>query len=65
MPVWTCAENLAPVGIRSQDRPARSESTYRLSYAETTLPVCDAVDTEKSFVQTGDLDDIGMSTLTL
>jgi hypothetical protein len=27
--------------------------------------VCDAVDTEKSFVQTGDLDDIGMSTLTL
>jgi hypothetical protein len=26
------AENLAPTGIRSTDRPARSESLYRLSY---------------------------------
>jgi len=25
-PVWTGAENLAPTGIRSPDRPARSES---------------------------------------
>jgi hypothetical protein len=24
-PVWTCAENLAPTGIRSTDRPARSQ----------------------------------------
>jgi hypothetical protein len=24
--VWTGAENLAPTGIRSQDRPARSQS---------------------------------------
>ena len=31
-PVWTCAENLALTGIRSPDRPARSESLYRLSY---------------------------------
>jgi hypothetical protein len=31
-PVWTGAENLASTGIRSQDRPARSESLYRLSY---------------------------------
>jgi len=31
-PVWTAAENLAPTGIRSPDRPARSESLYRLSY---------------------------------
>ena len=31
-PVWTCAENLAPTGIRSPDRPVRSESLYRLSY---------------------------------
>jgi hypothetical protein len=31
-PVWTGAENLAPNGIRSPDRPARSESLYRLSY---------------------------------
>ena len=29
---WTGAENLAPTGIRSPDRPARSESLYRLSY---------------------------------
>jgi hypothetical protein len=31
-PVWTGAENLAPTGIRSPDRPARRESLYRLSY---------------------------------
>jgi hypothetical protein len=31
-PVWTGAENLAPTGIRSPDRPSRSESLYRLSY---------------------------------
>ena len=26
--VWTGAENLAPTGIRSPDRPARSQSLY-------------------------------------
>ena len=31
-PVWTGAENLAPTGIRSSDRPARSHSLYRLHY---------------------------------
>jgi hypothetical protein len=32
-PVWTGAENLVlPTGIRSADRPALSESLYRLSY---------------------------------
>ena len=31
-PVWTGAENLAPAGIRSTDRPASSESLYRLHY---------------------------------
>ena len=31
-PVWTSAENLASTGIRSPDRPARSQSLYRLSY---------------------------------
>ena len=31
-PVWTGAENLAPTGIRSPDRPARRQSLYRLSY---------------------------------
>ena len=31
-PAWIGAENLAPNGIRSPDRPARSESLYRLRY---------------------------------
>ena len=31
-PVWTGVEDLAPTSIRSPDRPARSESLYRLSY---------------------------------
>ena len=31
-PVWTGAENIAPTGIRSPDRPARSQSLYRLRY---------------------------------
>jgi hypothetical protein len=29
-PVWTGAENLAPTGIRSPDRPVPRESLYRL-----------------------------------
>jgi hypothetical protein len=35
-PVWTDAEILAPIGIRSPDRPARSQSLYRLSYSGPT-----------------------------
>jgi hypothetical protein len=35
--VWTCAENLAPTRIRSPDRPARSQSLYRLSYPANNL----------------------------
>ena len=31
-PVWTGAENLAPTGIRSPDRPARGQSLYLLRY---------------------------------
>ena len=31
-PVWTSEENLVPTGIRSPDRPAHSQSLYRLSY---------------------------------
>jgi hypothetical protein len=27
-PVWTCAKNLVPTGIRSPGRPARSQSLY-------------------------------------
>jgi hypothetical protein len=30
--VWTDAEDLLPAGIRSPDRPARSESLCRVSY---------------------------------
>ena len=30
--MWTGGENLAPTGIRYPDRPARSQSIYRLSY---------------------------------
>jgi hypothetical protein len=36
-PVWTCAKNLDPTGIRSPDRPYRSQSQYRLSYPGPTL----------------------------
>ena len=31
-PIWTGAENLAPTGIRSLDRPARSQLLYQLRY---------------------------------
>ena len=34
VPVWAGAENFAPTGIRSGDRPARTESLYRLRYAD-------------------------------
>ena len=40
-PVWKSAENLAPIGIPSPDRPARSQSPYRLRYpglSPTTVP---------------------------
>ena len=36
-PFWKWAENLAPTGIRSPDRPAHSESLYRLSYHGPSL----------------------------
>jgi hypothetical protein len=32
--IWTCAKSLARTGIRSPDRPARSQSLYRLSYRD-------------------------------
>ena len=31
-PVWTGAKCLSPTGIRSQERPTRSQSLYRLLY---------------------------------
>ena len=36
-PVCTCAENIAPTGIRYPDRPARSQSLYPVSYTGPTL----------------------------
>jgi len=36
-PVWTGARNLAPTGIPSLNRPARSEPLYRLSYPGSRL----------------------------
>ena len=36
-PVWTGAENLAPTGIRSPDRPVLSQSLYRLHYLAHSL----------------------------
>jgi hypothetical protein len=43
-PVGTCAKNLAPTGIRSPDRPARSQSLYRLSYrALNTVGSCEYI----------------------
>ena len=47
-PVWTGAENIAPAGIRTPDRPARSQSLYRLRYPsphvrEVTCVYCDVV----------------------
>ena len=42
-PVWTGAENLAPTGIRSTDRRARSESLYRLSYRGPPVNVVERI----------------------
>jgi len=33
-PIWTGAENLASTGIRSPDRPAHSESLYRVRHPD-------------------------------
>ena len=40
-PVRTGADNLASIGIRSPDRPGRSESLYQLSYPS---PRCSSVE---------------------
>jgi hypothetical protein len=37
-PVWTCAKILALTRIRSPDRPARSQSLYRVSYPGPNRP---------------------------
>jgi hypothetical protein len=38
-PVWTGAENLTPTGIGSPNRPARSQSLYRLTYRAHVLQI--------------------------
>ena len=38
-PVWTGAENFGPTGIRSPDRPACSQSLYRLRYPAHIVPM--------------------------
>jgi hypothetical protein len=40
-PVWTGAKDFSPTGIRSPNRPARSQSLYRLSYpAHASKSMC-------------------------
>jgi len=40
VPVWTCAENLDPTGTRPPDRPASTQSLYRLSYPVQYIRMC-------------------------
>jgi len=42
-PVCTCARNLAPTGIKSPDRPARSQSLYTVRYPAQSLSVVDNI----------------------
>ena len=37
-PVWTGAENITPTWIRSPNRPAHSQSLYRLRYLAHSHP---------------------------
>jgi hypothetical protein len=50
-PFWTGAEILSPTGLRSPDRPARSESLYRLSYPGPHSR-CDIICIKMNFVCT-------------
>ena len=54
-PVWTGAENLAPTGIRSPDRPARSQSLYRLRYLACSIPEKGCVVSAETRIRAGDL----------
>ena len=38
-PIWTCAKNLAPIGVRSPDRPDGSDSLNRLSHSGPNFEV--------------------------
>jgi hypothetical protein len=39
-PVWTGTKILTPIGIRFPDRPARSQSLYRLTYPAHIFQLC-------------------------
>ena len=47
-PVWTGAENLTTTGIRSPDRPDRSQSLYRLRYPAHHEYICTSMITYRS-----------------
>ena len=51
-PVWTGVENLVLTGIRSPDRPARSQSQYRLHYSAPTVwrGSCENVSTSYKYI---------------
>ena len=55
--VWTGAENLAPTGIQSLDRPVRSESLYRLRCPDPQIVVvCLRIKQAGVKLQTGSAD---------
>ena len=42
-PVWRGTVNLVPTGVRTEDRPARTESLHRLSYPGSDSPRYDVL----------------------
>jgi hypothetical protein len=61
-PVWTGAKNLAPTGIRSPERPARSEMLYRLNYPgprNVTEPLKMRQSARRPFCHDTKIDEIG------
>ena len=42
-PVWSDAEKFTPTGIQSPERPARSESLYRLRYPDPHSYTCGCI----------------------
>jgi len=50
-PIWIGAENLAPTRIRSSDRPARSQSLYRLRYLDHAVVIAPPQINAFSFVE--------------
>ena len=59
-PVWTGVENLALTGIRSLDRPGRSQSLYRLSYLAYSY-YCRLVDIKGDLENTGTISHMSLT----